>query len=174
RAYFSGKIDLTEAEGVAATIGAHGEQELRAARQLMAGELSQRLRPTMESVAQTLALVDVGIDFSDEDISFVAGEEVDRRAGEIDAALHELVRCSARFEPLTHEPTIVLVGRPNAGKSTLLNALAGRDRAVVSPVAGTTRDVLSAEVRLCRGIIRLIDVAGVEESPVPVTSRPAV
>jgi tRNA modification GTPase len=170
RAYFAGRMDLAEAEGVAATIGAHSEQELRAARQLMAGELSRRLRPAMDAAAETLALVEAGIDFSEEDVSFISGDEIDRRVGEIDALLDDLVSGSARFEPQAHEPTFVLVGGPNAGKSTLLNALAGRERAVVSPVAGTTRDILSAEVRLRRGIVRVSDVAGIEEalsSPVP-------
>src|SRR5215210_8039487 len=77
--------------------------------------------------------------------------------------LRRLLDESTRFERLAHEPTAVLVGRPNAGKSTLLNALAGRSRAVTSPEAGTTRDVLSAEVMLPRGVLRMLDVAGLDE-----------
>jgi tRNA modification GTPase len=73
-----------------------------------------------------------------------------------------LIEQSARFERLTHEPRAVLVGRPNAGKSTLLNALAGKQRAVVSPTAGTTRDAVWAQIALERGMLRLIDVAGID------------
>jgi tRNA modification GTPase len=80
------------------------------------------------------------------------------------SALQALLDESTRFERLSHEPRVVLVGRPNAGKSTLLNALAGRDRAVVSNVAGTTRDAIWAEVKLARGMIKLVDVAGIEEA----------
>ena len=163
RAYFNGQMDLTQAEGVAATIAAHSERELRAARQLMGGELTKRLSPVMESVAEALALVEAGIDFSDEGVSFMSGEEVKRRCEEAGRALRVILDESARFERLSHEPRIVLVGRPNAGKSTLLNALAGRERAVVSNVAGTTRDAIWAEVRLARGMVRVVDVAGLEE-----------
>jgi tRNA modification GTPase len=160
RAYFYRRMDLTEAEGVAATISASNEQELRAARQLMSGELSQRLRPVMDLVAETLSLIEVGLDFSDQDVTFLDSDQTIKRIGEAQALLTELLGQSSRFERLSHEPQIVLVGRPNAGKSTLLNALTGHERAVVSPIAGTTRDSLSAEVRLDRGMVRITDVAG--------------
>jgi tRNA modification GTPase len=160
RAFFNGRLDLTEAEGVAATIAAGNEQELAAARQLLAGELARRLRPAMELITDTLALVEAGIDFSDEGVTFLSGHEIGARVERADDVLRQLLDESTRFERLAHEPTAVLVGRPNAGKSTLLNALAGRERAVTSPVAGTTRDALSEEAVLPRGVIRLIDVAG--------------
>jgi tRNA modification GTPase len=160
RAYFNGRLDLTEAEGVAATIAASGEQELRAARQLLAGELARRLRPASDLVAETLALVEAGIDFADEGLTFLSAKDVNDRIMRVDAMLRELLESSSRFERLAHEPRVVLVGRPNAGKSTLLNALAGHERAVTSPVAGTTRDVLTADVVLPRGIVKLTDAAG--------------
>lgn len=167
RAYFNGKVDLTQAEGVAAAISAANESELRAARQLMAGELSRRIKPLVDALANALALVEVGIDFAEEDVTFLPPDELRRIVGAIDHDLADLVRESRRFDSLTHEPTIVLVGRPNAGKSTLLNALAGQPRAVVSPVAGTTRDVIWAEVALRDGMVRVIDVAGIELEPPP-------
>lgn len=164
RAYFNGRIDLTEAEGVAATIAAGNEQEMRAARQLLAGELARRLRPVTDLVAQTLASVEMGLDFSDEDVTFLPAGEVAERVNSADAMLRDLLDASSRFERLTHEPRAVLIGRPNAGKSTLLNALAGQERAITSPMAGTTRDVLTAEVVLPRGILKLADVAGMESA----------
>jgi tRNA modification GTPase len=162
RAFFNGRLDLTEAEGVAATIAANSERELDAARRLGAGELARRLQPTMDSLTQTLALVEAGIDFSEEEIRFVSAGQVRQSAAEIVGDLEELLAASGRFERLTHEPVVVLCGRPNAGKSTLLNALAGRQRAVVSPMAGTTRDLLSAQAKLRRGMVTLVDTAGLE------------
>jgi tRNA modification GTPase len=118
----------------------------------------------MDQLADTLALVEVGIDFSEEDVTFLATDEIHRRVTEIDANLEALLRDSARFERLVHEPRIVLVGRPNAGKSTLINALSGQMRSIVSDIAGTTRDVLSVPVDLQHGRAQLLDVAGIEST----------
>jgi tRNA modification GTPase len=163
RAFFNGRMDLAQAEGVAAVVGAQNQAQLDAGRRLMAGELSNRLRPTMDKLAHLLALVEAEIDFSDEETRFLPSDQRMARLGELDVALADLLGNSARFSRLSNEPRIVLAGRPNAGKSTLLNALAAADRAVVSPTAGTTRDALSAAVVLDRGIVHLVDVAGLEE-----------
>jgi tRNA modification GTPase len=165
RAFFNGKIGLTEAEGVAATIAAGNDAELTAARQLLAGELARRLAPLTDSIAQTLALIEVGIDFSEEEVTFLASEEVAQHIASADEALDDLLQQSTRFEQLTHEPKIVFAGRPNAGKSSLINALTRQTRAVVSNLAGTTRDVLSAPLDLPRGRVMLADVAGLDTSP---------
>jgi tRNA modification GTPase len=164
RAYFNGKMDLTQAEGVAASIGAMNQHQLDAARQLLAGELARRMNPLVEQVAETLALLEAGIDFVDEDISFISQEDLSLRLASADRSLEELVNNSARFGPLGAEPTIALVGRPNAGKSTLLNCLAKHERAIVSPIAGTTRDALSVDVVLAHGVVKLIDIAGLEQN----------
>ncbi len=163
RGYFAGRLDLTAAEGVAATIAASNAAELAAARQLLAGELARRLRPLTDALADTLALVEVGIDFADEDVAFLTADAVRDRVGTVDASLAGLEAEGPAFESSTHVPRIVLAGRPNAGKSSLLNALAGRARAVVSPAVGTTRDALSAPVDLPRGRVDVVDVAGLED-----------
>jgi len=162
RAFLNGRLDLAAAEGVALAIHAQHADELQAARQLMAGELSRRLQPILQSVVDTLSLVEAGIDFAEEDISFISPDDLRERLRSILVELDDLTSNTARFERLSHEPMFVLVGRPNAGKSTLLNALAGVERAVVSPIAGTTRDALSAHVHLPRGRVTLVDVAGLE------------
>src|SRR5262249_45736651 len=130
RAYFNGRMDLTEAEGVAAAISAQNEGELRAARQLVAGALSKRIQPALDLLAETLALLEVGIDFSDEDVTFISASDARERIRQVDVQLQKITSESARFEELSSEPVVVLVGRPNAGKSTLLNRLSKMQRAV--------------------------------------------
>ena len=162
RAFFNGRLDLTEAEGVAATISARNQLELDAARQLQSGTLTRILRPIVDQLTKTLALVEAGIDFSEEDIRFISSADFAARVRSTLQDLRQLLAQSARFERLSHEPRIVFAGRPNSGKSTLLNALAGRARAIVSPIAGTTRDLLSAQVTLKRGAVSIIDTAGLD------------
>src|SRR5690606_19456396 len=111
RAYFHGRLDLAAAEGVAARVGAPHERERRAARQLLAGELARRLTPLMDRLAETLALLEVEIDFSDEAVTFLERDEARARIEGLRAALQRLVDESVRFERLSHEPRIVLVGR---------------------------------------------------------------
>ncbi|MDB5296416.1 MAG: tRNA modification GTPase trmE [Phycisphaerales bacterium] len=162
RAYFRGRLDLTAAEGVAATIAANSADELAAARGLMAGELARRLAGPADRLLETLALLEVGIDFSDEDVTVLSPAELSARVTACRDDLRRLLAETDRSRPAGGAPAFVLAGRPNAGKSTLLNALAGYARAVASATAGTTRDPLAADVPLARGLVRVIDVAGLE------------
>jgi len=105
-------------------------------------------------------------------MEFISSTQISARIDSVLDQLRSLVSQSRQFEKLTHEPSIVLAGRPNAGKSTLTNALAGKSRSIVSPQPGTTRDALSVEITLPHGIARLIDVAGIEFSSQTSASSP--
>lgn len=163
RAFFNGRLDLTEAEGVAATIHATSQRELDAARRLQDGELTRRLRPVVDGLVEIVSLLEAGIDFAEEDIHFITRAELLDRVTVCQRRLQAILNDSGRLESLAREPVVVLCGRPNAGKSTLLNALARRRRAVVSAAPGTTRDLLYADVELRRGLVRLVDTAGLEQ-----------
>jgi tRNA modification GTPase len=167
RAFFNRKIRLDEAEGVAAVIAATNDRELAAARKLRAGELAQRLEPLMDELASLLALCELGIDFvEEEDIVVLDPADAAERIDALLAGLSGLLAESPRLEQLGQPPTIALVGRPNAGKSTLLNALVGYRRAVASDQPGTTRDALSADVELPGGTVRLVDLAGLGDGAI--------
>jgi tRNA modification GTPase len=169
RAFARGKIDLTQAEGIAATIAATTEAQLRAARQLADGGLGRFVAALAGRVADDLALVEAGIDFTDqEDVVAIAPSVLREHLGEAICSLRARLDRSVPWEKIEAVPRVVLIGEPNAGKSTLFNALLGRRRAVESPTAGTTRDALEEYVTLTtprgRFEIRLVDVAGLDDA----------
>ncbi len=160
RAFVNGRMDLTEAEGVAAVIAARSDAQLAAANRLRHGAVSEAVARLQERLADLLSLVEADIDFSEEDIQFISADELVERVESILAELGEIHREGVRQEQLNVLPTVVLAGAPNSGKSSLMNALSGVDRAICSPLAGTTRDVLSAPLELDRCEALLVDVAG--------------
>jgi tRNA modification GTPase len=161
RAFLNGAMDLTRVEGVATAIAARSDAQLRASRHLLQGGLGRRMSALREALADLLARVEAEIDFVEESMGFVSGVQA---CGEIERArttIHETLAASITLERIEVLPEVVLIGRPNAGKSTLFNRLTGTDRAIRSALAGTTRDVLRAPVHLPRGDIVLVDSAGV-------------
>jgi len=165
RAFFNGRFDLTRAEGIAATIAAENDLQLRAAAQLRSGALHQWTAATADMLANLLALVEAGIDFSDEEgVSFISPAEFLRQIEAIMLRINTLIASAQRWERIDALPTVALVGMPNVGKSSLINALTGTARAIVSPVAGTTRDALLAVMPVAGSPgIRLVDTAGWEQ-----------
>jgi tRNA modification GTPase len=170
RAFFNAKLDLTEAEGIAATIAAGSQTELRAAARLLQGDLHRWISSLAQQLADTLALVEAGIDFADENIELLPAAQLTRTLGNLHTQIHDQLAQALRIDRLAELPTIVFIGRPNVGKSSLINALSQSDRSIVSPIAGTTRDTLAAVMEVegsGRGRtmrVRLLDVPG-EEAP---------
>ncbi|MEX2672793.1 MAG: GTPase [Phycisphaeraceae bacterium] len=163
RAFAAGRIDLTRAEGIAATISAVSDAQLRAAALLRTGRLGQWAEQLVDRLATTLALVEAGIDFVDQDdVVPITPAALDAALAELAADLDRMITQSRSWSTLEALPRVVLIGEPNVGKSTLFNALLGRRRAVTSAIAGTTRDVLSEPMRLGDAEVMLVDVAGLD------------
>ena len=143
RAFESGRMTLEQAEGVAATIAARTDAELRAAATLRSGTLGRGADAAAEAVADLLALVEAGIDFTDqEDVVAIAPDDLRAGLSGVRDSLRALLEGAVPMERLESAPWVVLCGPPNAGKSALFNALLRRERAVVADAAGTTRDAL--------------------------------
>ncbi|HSH93454.1 MAG TPA: tRNA uridine-5-carboxymethylaminomethyl(34) synthesis GTPase MnmE [Roseimicrobium sp.] len=164
RAFLNGRIDLAQAEAVADVIHARTDLALRAANEQLSGKLSLRIGSLRDDLMLTLAHVEAHIDFPDEDI---APDTLDQLLGRIARAigfLDELLRTAPEGRLLRRGIRAAIVGRPNAGKSSLLNQLLGMDRAIVSPIAGTTRDTIE-ETANVRGVpVVFIDTAGLREA----------
>ncbi|MBC23438.1 MAG: hypothetical protein CMJ32_05925 [Phycisphaerae bacterium] len=167
RAYLNGKLDLAEAEGVAAMISAENDGELEAARLLLDGKVSRVVMEASSKLTGLLALVEAGIDFTDQEdvVPIEPGDLLDGLVG-LEASLEQLLENRTGGERIQAMPWVVLRGEPNAGKSSLLNALLDRKRAVVSQIHGTTRDVIMEPLKIEDGHgaieIMLVDMAGLD------------
>ena len=149
RAHASGRIALADAERIALEIGATHARELDAARQVQRNPMVEAAHRASADVAELLARVEAGIDFTDsEDVVSIAREDLVGRASAVGSAIARWIEGSVPVESMRSMPLVALRGAPNAGKSSLFNALLGRTRAVTSPVVGTTRDAISEEIEL--------------------------
>jgi len=164
RAYLNGKLDLAQAEAVADLIHSRTELALRAANEQLAGKLSQRINALRDDMLNSLAHVEAHIDFPDEDIAPATKDQLAARLERDAAFMDELLRTANEGQILRRGIRTAIVGRPNAGKSSLLNQLLGRDRAIVSPIPGTTRDTIEETANI-RGLpVVFIDTAGLREA----------
>ncbi len=164
RAHLNGKLTIEQAEGVAALIAAEDESQRQAADDLLTGATGDRYRAIADEIAEALALVEAGIDFTDqEDVVAITPGDLLARLGAQLEQIDTLLGPVAAAAP-NESPSVVLVGAPNAGKSTLFNALLGKPRAIVSATPGATRDALREPLDLGTSQATLIDLAGLDES----------
>ncbi|KRP20260.1 MAG: tRNA modification GTPase MnmE [SAR92 bacterium BACL16 MAG-120619-bin48] len=160
RAFLNDKLDLTQAEAIADLIDASSVQAARCAVRSLQGDFSRRINDLVEQMIAIRIYVEAAIDFPEEEIDFLADERLANNLTALSSALHETLRQAQQGSLLRDGMTVVLAGKPNAGKSSLLNALAGRDAAIVTAVAGTTRDVLRERIVLDGMPLHVIDTAG--------------
>lgn len=160
RSFLNGKMDLAQAEAVADLIHASSTMAHRVSVQQMQGRYSEHLSRLREELLNTCALVELELDFSEEDVEFADRSQLQALLDRADAVLSDLLSSFALGNLIRDGVRVVIGGRPNAGKSTLLNALLGVDRAIVSPQAGTTRDAIEAEAEIEGMRYRFVDTAG--------------
>ncbi len=164
QAFLNDKLDLAQAEAIADLIDASSEQAARSALKSLQGQFSNKVNQLVDSVIYLRTYVEAAIDFPDEEIDFLADGKIEAHLNDIITQLDH-VRSEAKQGSILREGMkVVIAGRPNAGKSSLLNALAGREAAIVTDIAGTTRDVLREHIHIDGMPLHIIDTAGLREA----------
>ena len=168
RAFLNGRMDLAQAEAVADLIEAGSTQAATAARRSLTGAFSERVDAFVEHLIHLRMYIEAALDFPEEEIDFLSDTRLRDQLADLRAELADLLSRTGEGVRLREGLQLVIVGQPNAGKSSLLNQLAGESRAIVTEIAGTTRDVLRAEIMLDGLPIHVIDTAGLRESSDPI------
>ncbi|MDX1765047.1 MAG: tRNA uridine-5-carboxymethylaminomethyl(34) synthesis GTPase MnmE, partial [bacterium] len=168
RAFLNGRIDLAQAESVMSLISAKTDTALRAALRHLGGELTAKIEGIKARVVHLLSEVEAAIDFPDEELDLIKPHQVLREAGEVMDELAKLIRSWEEGKVLAEGVAAAIVGKANVGKSSLLNRLLMEDRAIVTPIPGTTRDVIEAMVNINGIPLRILDTAGIRASLDPV------
>lgn len=164
RAFLNGKIDLAQAEAVQQLIGAKNDLAIQAASEQLSGALSSKVSALQHELIDHAAILEAWVDFPEEDLEFASFEELISSIENTRAKLHSLIATFEEGKMLHEGLSLCLIGPPNAGKSSLLNALLGSERAIVSPIPGTTRDLLEETMRLGGLHVRLTDTAGIHST----------
>ncbi len=164
RAFLNGRLDLTQAEAVRDLIDSQTLYQAKVAAQQLEGALSRRLQPIKQKLVELIAVLEAGIDFAEDDVSVMAGDQILKHIAEVRTPLEELARSFA-YGKLVHEGlTLAIVGRPNVGKSSLFNRLVERERAIVTATPGTTRDLVTETVAIGGIPVKLVDTAGIRRA----------
>ena len=164
RAFLNDKIDLAQAEAIADLIAADSEQAARAAMRSMQGEFSAVIHSLVEDLIKLRIYVESALDFPEEEIDFLADEAIATNLKLVQLRLQDVKKSAQQGRLLKEGMTVVIAGKPNAGKSSLLNQLAGHDSAIVTEIAGTTRDILREHIQIDGLPLHIIDTAGLRES----------
>ncbi|OOF36248.1 tRNA uridine-5-carboxymethylaminomethyl(34) synthesis GTPase MnmE [Rodentibacter heidelbergensis] len=164
QAFLNDKLDLAQAEAIADLIDATSEQAARSALKSLQGEFSHKINALVDSVIYLRTYVEAAIDFPDEEIDFLADGKIEANLRNIIEQLDAVRREAKQGSILREGMKVVIAGRPNAGKSSLLNALAGREAAIVTEIAGTTRDVLREHIHIDGMPLHIIDTAGLRDA----------
>jgi tRNA modification GTPase len=164
RAFLNGKMDLVQAEAVADIIEANSEQASRSALRSLSGVFSKQVNALTRSIIELRVFVEATIDFSDEEIDFLQSEQVKEKTQNIQEEIQKILHSATQGAILREGLNVAIAGKPNAGKSSLLNALTQRSSAIVTDIAGTTRDVLRETIHINGMPLNIIDTAGLHES----------